>query len=113
MKRFNFKVEANDSNLFATCGLSEEQASEIHSIIELVMNENLDLAIEKEIDDERGQGISVSVPCSVGELAQAAAEKSEELTPEISFFIGVCVHAEMVNSERHKMYIMSKKLGLN
>ena len=111
MKRFNFNIAEADNNLFASCGLSEEKAFKIHSVVETVMNENLDLAIQSKIDDERGKGISVSAPCSVGELAQAAAEKVEELTPEISFFIGVCVHAEMVNSERHKMYIMLKRFG--
>jgi len=107
MFAFNHNTESDQAHAF--CGISDDQAKRMIDAIETCFNESLDLSIKERFENEDGdEGMKVHAPVSIGELAQAAAEVFDELTPEISFMIGICVYAEMQNRERHIHYMMMK-----
>lgn len=106
---FDLDKAMADGTMYEVCGVSKEQAEAIYDAVKSVMNENLDLSISQQTEG----GLSVKLQCSVGELAAAAAEKVDVLTPEIAFYIGTCVSHEMNDRDRHVEYLMRKSLGSN
>lgn len=104
---FNF-IRKEQLSVGKSCGLSAEKCEELLEVAENVMNESLDLAIQEETTIQGMSGIRIEARVSPYEMAQALAEKVEELTPEVSLFIGMVIDYELRNERRHVEYYSSK-----
>lgn len=105
MAMFAFAGNPVDRIIFEACGLTQKEAEDILRALEECMNQTLSDAIIEKGDSELGPTTRVLAPVSPYELAQAAAEIINKLTPEKSFFIGMCVDYELRNEMRHTQYI--------
>lgn len=105
MAIFAFAGNPVERTIVEACGLTTEQAEDILRVLEECMNQTLSDAIIEKGESELGKTTKVLAPVSPYELAQAGAEQVETLTPEISFFIGMCVDYELRNELRHAQYI--------
>ena len=106
---FNFVRDFSkdeEEDMPVICGLSREKMRGIVEGVIRAANETLDVC------ELKGEGIDASAEFTLTctELGQAGAEtiSKEELTPEVSFFIGLVAGQEMGNDERHAHYLRER-----